>query len=90
MPLTKKQVNDVCNVYGGAMQCRYLAVNGQGGNHCIKKNKKLKAAIDKKTENYIKEEKKHGNNPWSGYTPIYDGGTCKGFIMLSKLPQGKK
>lgn len=89
MPLTDKQLNDVCNMYGNAYQCRYLLMNGFNGCHCAKKNKVLKRKIDKQVQEHVKKERKAGRDPYQGFKPIYDGGMCKGFIMLTTKMQGK-
>ena len=89
MPLTDTQVNTVCGLWNGAMQCRYLSTNSSNGHQCLKLNSRLKRKVDKEVDQHVKREVKSGSNPWQGYKSIYDGGSCPGFIMLSQVKQGK-
>jgi hypothetical protein len=91
MPLTNKQTNDVCNIWANAHQCRYLITSGGysgNGCHCAKRNFRLKAKIDKEVTQHVLSEKKAGRDPYQAYKPIYNGGSCQGFIMLTTKKQG--
>ncbi len=88
--LTDKQVQSDCNIWGGSCQCRYLMTYTKNGHQCAKKSPRKRAEIDKKTNDFIANERSKGRDPWASYEALYDGGICQGFIILKHVPQGKQ
>lgn len=85
MPLTLKQLNDVCLMNQGSDQCRYLAEDDQGKFYCIKLTSK-KAAIDKEVDEFKKKQKSMGVDPVGLGHPL--GDNCKGYTFFRHKTQG--
>lgn len=85
--LSERHTEDVCLVYQGAHQCRYLDGDQDDYDkfYCRKKTSDKKV-IDEMAEEYIKECKKNGVDPHAGNQPI--GDNCSGFVCFKDLVQG--
>ena len=85
--LSDRQLEDICLVYQGARQCRYL--DGDQDHYdkwyCRKKTPDRKV-IDEMCEEYIQDSIKKGNDPMDGSHPI--GDNCSGFVAFKDLLQG--
>lgn len=89
MALTKKQLNDVCYVSGGHLQCCYLDedVDDQGRIvHICKKLSPDRAIIDAEMTDFLNEQKKIGSDPTKQNVPL--GDNCQGYVVLKVKPQG--
>jgi hypothetical protein len=65
MPLSKKQLQDVCLLYDGThKKCRYLAQDDADWTryYCLKKSGK-KSEIDVETDEFIRDTRKKGKRP---------------------------
>jgi len=89
MALTKKQLKDVCLLYGNEQQCRYLDEdiddNGDICNVC-KKQSVYKKIIDDEVDDFLAEMKKNGQDPMAQGVPL--GDNCTGYIVLKSKSQG--
>jgi hypothetical protein len=86
MPLSLKQLKDVCLIYSGTSnKCRYLAQDDSDSTkwYCLKQSSK-KAEIDDETKEYLKDSKKKGLG--SKATPL--GDNCAGYPILKYKEQG--
>jgi len=89
MALTQKQLKDVCFVWGGAQQCRYLDEDQDSqGNivHVCKKKTIYKQVIDDEVDQFFKDVNKNGQDPLAQGVPL--GDNCQGYIDLKVKPQG--
>ena len=89
MALTQKQLKDVCMMWGGHQQCRYLDEDQDDqGNivHICKKLSPFKTIIDDEVDMFYKDMAKNGQDPKSQGLPIADN--CKGYVVLKSKPQG--
>lgn len=68
------------------MRCRYLAHDDNDPNiwYCQKKNKK--SEIDDEINEFIKEQKSKGVDPYSVNVPL--GNNCEGYPILKHIVQG--
>ena len=85
MPLTLKQITDVCRDGDGADQCRYLAEDDQGKFYCIKHTAK-RSPIDVEVADFKKKQKSHGQDPAALGIPL--GDNCKGYTFFRYKTQG--
>jgi hypothetical protein len=88
MPLSLKQLQDVCLLYkGGHKRCRYLARDdGDTGKwYCLKKTAK-KSEIDDEANEFVKDQKKKGLDPSKQGYPL--GNNCDGYPILKHIEQG--
>lgn len=89
MALTKKQLNDVCYVAGGHLECRYLDEDiDDKGNiiHVCKKLSPDKKIIDEELLDFYKDMQKNGQDPSKQGVPLADN--CQGFVVLKIKQQG--
>jgi hypothetical protein len=89
MALTQKQLKDVCFVWGGSQQCRYLDEDQDAqGNvvHVCKKLSIYKGIIDDEVNEFFRDVKKNGQDPFAQGVPL--GDNCQGYIALKAKPQG--
>lgn len=88
MPLSLKQLQDVCLIYSnGSSKCKYLAQDDSNASvwYCLKKSSK-KAEVDDETNDYLKDLKKKGVDPRKQGTPL--GDNCDGYPILRYIKQG--
>jgi hypothetical protein len=89
MALTKKQLENVCYISGGHLQCRYLDEDfndkGEIVNVC-KKHSPEKKIIDEEVNDFINYQKKIGKTVMDERFPV--GDNCKGYIVLKSKLQG--
>lgn len=85
--LSLPQLNDICLLYGGSKQCRYLDGDENDYNkyYCKKQSPDAKH-IDDLTEEYITEAKSEGRDPELGNVPL--GDNCNGFLPFKDILQG--
>lgn len=85
--LSQKHLEDICLVYKGAFQCRYL--DGDPDHYdkfyCRKKTSDKKI-LDDLCEDHIRECIKNGVDPDAGSQPI--GNNCGGYTFFKDLLQG--
>lgn len=89
MALTTKQVQDVCFIFGGYRQCRYLDEDVNDKGDSIFLCKKLSAdrkIIDEEFTDFLLENKDNGKDITKMDMPLADN--CKGFIVLREKKQG--
>ena len=89
MPLSNKQLQDVCMLYcGDHRQCRYLAEddNDHSKWYCLKKKKTDKDKIDKRMAQFVKDCAQKGIDPKSQNIPM--GDNCAGYPVLKVIQQG--
>ncbi len=87
--LTKKQVEDMCLLYGGHKACRYPIYDQLTGKHlCVKKVQGVKDKIDQRVEAYIKKTKDNGQDLVMLGRAVGDGGVCQGYLYLKNAKQG--
>jgi hypothetical protein len=88
MPLSLKQLTDVCLVYGGSARCRYLAEDELDGSkhYCLKMAQARRTEIDEEVKDFLAHCKKKGTDPTQHGLPI--GDNCKGFPVLKHVEQG--
>ncbi len=86
--LSLKQLNDVCLIYQGAQECRYLAHDDQNPQNCIclKKVTAKKDIIDKQVDKFIEKAKANGQDPYQMNRGL--GNNCKGYVPLKNAKQG--
>jgi hypothetical protein len=85
MPLSLKQLRDVCLLYSGtSKKCRYLAQDDTDSSkwYCLKQSSK-KSEIDDETKEYLKDTKKKND---SKVIPL--GDNCSGYPILKYKEQG--
>jgi len=89
MALTQKHLKDVCYIWGGDQQCRYLDEDmDDKGNIvyvCKKKSPDAKI-IDIELADWLKDVKKKGQDPRKQGVPLGDG--CSGYLKLTTKQQG--
>jgi hypothetical protein len=88
MPLSLKQLQDVCLLYSGNYKrCRYLAQDDTDSTkwYCLKKSSK-RSDIDDETYEFLKELKKKGLDASKQGIPL--GDNCDGFPILKHIDQG--
>jgi hypothetical protein len=88
MPLSLKQLQDVCLIYtNDSRKCKYLAQDDSNASvwYCLKKSSK-KAEVDDETNDYLKDLKKKGIDPRKQGTPL--GDNCDGYPILRYIKQG--
>ena len=88
MPLSLKQLQDVCMLYSGtSRRCRYLTQDDNDLTkwYCLKKTSK-KADIDDEVMEFLKDAKKKGMDPRRQPVPL--GDNCDGYLPLKHLEQG--
>jgi len=88
MPLSLKQLQDVCLIYtNDSRKCKYLAQDDSNASvwYCLKKSSK-KAEVDDETSDYLKDLKKKGVDPRKQGTPL--GDNCDGYPILRYIKQG--
>ena len=89
MALTQKQLQDVCFLWGGSNQCRYLDEDQDDkGNqvHVCRKMSPNKQIIDEEVDEFFKDVNKNGQDPMKQGVPL--GDNCRGYIVLKTKPQG--
>lgn len=89
MALTHKQLKDVCLMWGGHQQCRYLDEDQDDNGNIVQVCKKLSAykdIIDDEVDEFFKEMKKNGQDPAAQGLPIADN--CQGYVVLKSKAQG--
>lgn len=87
MPLSQRQVEDVCLLYKGADQCRYLEEDDTNyGKYICRKMTPDRAQIDDRVDKYIEECKKDGVDPNQNYYAI--GDNCTGYRPFKDILQG--
>jgi hypothetical protein len=88
MPLSLKQLQDVCMLYSGSShRCRYISQDDTDPAkwYCLKKTSK-KADIDDEVVEVLKELRKKGLDPRRQALPL--GDNCDGYLPLKYLTQG--
>lgn len=88
MPLSLKQLHDVCLIYnGGSRQCKYVAQDDNDSSvwFCLKQSSK-KSEIDDEITDHLKELKQKGIDPVKQRIPL--GDNCNGYPILRYLKQG--
>jgi len=86
MPLSLKQVNDICLSWHGHKQCRYLATGDDGSQQCMKLVQKEKNRIDKEVRE-LREKAKANGQDVKGFNRAL-GDNCQGYVVLRYLKQG--
>lgn len=89
MALTQKQLEDVCFIWGGTSQCRYLDEDmDDDGNicHICKKKSPFKKIIDEEMVEWLADMKKNNQDPMKQGVPL--GDNCSGYVVLKTKPQG--
>lgn len=89
MGLTKDQLNDVCLIYGGHHQCKYLDESRNDAGEVVHVCRKLTAernAIDVELTDLLDEFNRKGLKPESQGIPL--GNNCGGYLPLPNVPQG--
>lgn len=89
MPLSQKQLQDVCMLHSGDhRQCRYLAQDDNDPRkwYCLKQKKTDKATIDNRIKQFVDDCKKKSIDPKSQGIPLGDG--CDGYTVLKHIEQG--
>lgn len=89
MPLSQKQLQDVCLLYiGDHRQCRYLAQDDTDSRkwYCLKKKGTDKATIDNRIKQFEEDCRKKGIDPKSQGIPL--GDNCGGYVVLKQVEQG--
>lgn len=85
--LSEAHLKNVCLLWGGHKQCRYLERDDMDWNKYYCKKKSVdKDIIDQEVDKFVKEQKALGKNPRSLNEPL--GDNCKGFLPLTSLLQG--
>jgi hypothetical protein len=87
MSLSQKQTEDICMIYGGHKQCRYLITDDQNNKHmCGKLIKKVRESIDDRVDEFLKKAKANGQDPATIGRAC--GDNCQGYIFLKYKKQG--
>lgn len=85
--LSDDHLKDVCLLWGGHKQCRYLEEDEfSWGKHYCKKKTPDKNQIDDMVDEFLKKKKKEGVDPKSFDYPL--GDNCVGFLSLKDVLQG--
>lgn len=85
MPLTLRQIEDVCLEGEGAQQCRYLGEDSSFKFYCMKKTA-VRDDIDAEVSDFVLRTKAKGVDPDILGHPI--GDNCKGYTLFRHLTQG--
>lgn len=89
MGLSPAQLQDVCLLYQGAKQCRYLSTDDSTGTFiCMKQVAKKKQQIDTQVDKHIANAKANGQDPMQMGRAIGTGNGCKGYLPLRMVEQG--
>lgn len=89
MALSQKQLKDVCFVWGGPNQCRYLDEDMDDKGQAVHVCRKLspnKQIIDDEVDEFYRTIQKNGQDPMKQGVPL--GDNCKGYIVLKSKAQG--
>lgn len=89
MPLSNKQLQDVCMLYcGDSRQCRYLAEDDDNSSkwYCLKKRKSDKDRIDQRINQFVADCARKKIDPKSQNIPL--GDNCAGYPVLKIIDQG--
>lgn len=89
MPLSDKQLNDVCLLYNNDdTTCRYLCEDASKINvwHCAKKRPQEKNKIDLRVKEFLRDCAKKGEDPKDYGHAISDN--CSGYPVLKVIQQG--
>lgn len=87
MPLSLKQIQDVCLLGQGAAQCRFLGEDVDKKYYCLKLNQSSKSEINEEVDgNFIKPQRAKGVDPTTAGVPI--GNNCSGYRILKVKMQG--
>ena len=89
MALTQKQLKDVCMIWGGHGQCRYLDEDQDDKGQMVSICRKLspnKQIIDDEVDIFYQEMQKNGQDPASQGVALADN--CQGYIVLKSKQQG--
>lgn len=85
--LSLPQLEDVCLLYGGHKQCRFL--DGDDNDYtkfyCKKKSAEA-ASINQDVDEFIAEAKKNGDDPRDYGQAL--GDNCSGYVKLNDVLQG--
>lgn len=85
--LSEAHKEDICLVYQGARQCRYLEGDDNDfDKHYCRKISPDKKTIDDMVDEHLAECAKNGVNPLDLQDPI--GDNCSGFVCFKDLLQG--
>jgi len=86
--LSKKQLKDVCMLYSsGFKQCRYLRIDSFDSQcYCLKLKVSDKKKIDVKVNDFLRECRKKGVDPYAQNVPM--GDNCNGYPILKIIEQG--
>ncbi|MHA1948704.1 MAG: hypothetical protein ACW99G_03060 [Candidatus Thorarchaeota archaeon] len=87
--LSKNQLSVVCMLgCGDSRECRYLRDEPHisGVYNCCKLRPNEKKKIDLKVEEYIRNAKKKGKNPYEDAVPL--GDNCPGQLILKHIETG--
>lgn len=88
MPLSLKQLQDVCMIYNQSNQCRYLRQDVQNYNnwYCVKLKQAEKDKVDIKVQKMLAEAKQNGLKPDQSGVAYSDN--CAGYPLLKHIEQG--
>jgi hypothetical protein len=87
MPLSKLQLTDQCLAFENtADKCRYCAQDDDDWSkyHCLKKTSR-KTTIDIEVEEFIREVRKKGGDPYKDNLPL--GDNCAGYPIMKHIEQ---
>lgn len=85
--LSDAQLQDVCLLWGGHKQCRFLEQDEMDWNkHYCKKLTPDKKDINAEVNKFVREKRQQGIDPKSVGDPL--GDNCSGFLPLTDLLQG--
>ena len=85
--LSQRQVEDICLVYKGPAQCRYL--EGDPNDHTkfyCRKFTPDRKIIDEVLDDHLRDCAKNGTDPQDGNNAL--GDNCKGFVCFKDKIQG--
>jgi hypothetical protein len=88
MPLSLKQLQDVCLYYNhDSKKCRYLAQDENDSSvwFCLKQSSK-KSEVDTEVSEHLKELKQKNLDPLKQNIPL--GDNCAGYPILRYIKQG--
>lgn len=91
MPLSQKQLTDICLLHDNThKKCRYLAQddNDWSKYYCLKKTTAKKNEIDVETDDFLRDMRKKGKDPYKENVPL--GDNCEGYPILKYIEQGLK
>jgi hypothetical protein len=89
MALTTKQLKDVCLLWSGTTQCRYLDEDDDGKGNVVsicKKLSPLKTTIDEEVDLFLVDMKKNSQDPTKQGVPL--GDNCQGYVVFKSKAQG--